>query len=259
MLRTYEKLEPVKSTEGSAHQAIDTLESLVRLNPKFPLEEATLARLRILAMDESRREAGPRAAAFRVLIGRGLDADMEVAALHSSDAEILRLATQVLAGSGGGLDQEHLVGEIQDALKNGNRYLALRAYIRHAAKMPGCGPIVDVIDDPDKSVALGAIDALGDLCKDDEEITKRLEGEVRVPPVQGSWSRETHALVALAKRAPERAAAFMNGFVTHQSFWVRDVYRAAPRWRPATFRGLERLATIPTTTSAKRRSRRYWR
>ncbi len=222
LLRTYEKLEPVKSTEGSAHQAIDTLESLVRLNPKFPLEEATLARLRILAMDESRLAAGPRAAAFRTLVGHGLDADLELAALHTGDREIVHLATQVLAGSGGGLDEEHLLGEIQDALKNGNRHLGLRAYIRHnAAKTLGCGPIVDLIDDPARLVALEAIDALGDLCKDDEEITKRLESDVRVPPPQGSWSHETHALVALAKRAPERAAVFMSAFVAHQSFWVR--------------------------------------
>jgi cyclophilin family peptidyl-prolyl cis-trans isomerase/HEAT repeat protein len=221
LLRTRERLEPNPRTEVFAHQAVAALESLVRLHPRYPLEEATLTRLREIARDESPLEAAPRYSAFQTLVGRGLDADMELDALHSSDRGIVRLATQVLAGSGGGLDQEHLFGEIQYALQNGNRYLGLRAYIRHAAKTSGCGPIVDLIGDPSRLVALEAIDALGDLCKDDEEITKRLEGELRVPPAQGSWSRETHVFVTMAKRAPERVALFMNAFVSHQSFWVR--------------------------------------
>ncbi len=221
LLRTRERLEPNPRTEKFAHQAVAALESLVRLNPRFPLEQATITRLREIARDESSLEAGPRYSAFQTLVGHGLDADMELDALHTSDRGIVRLATQVLAGSGGGLDQEHLLGEIQEALKNGNRYLGLRAYVRHAAKTEGCQPIVDLIDDPSRLVALEAIDALGDLCKDDEEITKRLEGDLRVPAVQGSWSRETHVFMAMAKRAPERVALFMNAFVTHQSFWVR--------------------------------------
>jgi cyclophilin family peptidyl-prolyl cis-trans isomerase/HEAT repeat protein len=221
LLRIRERLEPNPRTEGLAHQAVATLESLVRLNPRFPLEEATLTRLREIAKNESSSEAGPRYSAFQTLVGHGLDADMELDALHSSDPGIVRLATEVLAGSGGGLDEEHLFDEIQNALKNGNRYLGLRAYVRHAAQTQGCEPIVDLIDDPSRLVALEAIDALADLCKDNQEITKRLEGELRVPPVQGSWSRETHVFVTMAKRAPERVALFMNAFVTHQSFWVR--------------------------------------
>ena len=157
----------------------------MRLNPRFPLEEATLTRLREIARDESSLEAGPRYSAFQTLVGHGLDADMELDALHASDPGIVRLATQVLAGSGGGLDEEHLLDEIRNALKNGNRYLGLRAYVRHAAKTQGCEPIVDLIDDPSRLVALEAIDALGDLCKDDEEITKRLEEKSARPARAG--------------------------------------------------------------------------
>jgi cyclophilin family peptidyl-prolyl cis-trans isomerase len=223
LVLAYERLDATPRLEGVAHQAVSAIESLVRLNPKFAqLEPPTLTRLRALAADATPKEAGPRVAAFRTLIGRGLDADMELAALHAGDnPEIVRLATEVLAGSGGGLDPEHLLDEIQFALKNGNRYLGLRAYIRFAANTQGCAPIVDLIDDPSRLVALHAIDALADLCKDDEDITKRLEGELRVPAVQGAWSRETHVFVALAKRSPDRVALFMNAFVTHQSPWVR--------------------------------------
>jgi cyclophilin family peptidyl-prolyl cis-trans isomerase len=222
LLRAYEKLEPTPRTEGTAHNAIATLESLVRANPKFSrLEQATLTRLREIAADESPKEAGPRVSAFRALIGRGLDADMELAALHANDGEIVRLATEVVASSGGGLDPQQLLDEIQHALKDGNRYLGLRAYVRFEARTQGCAPIVDLIDDPSRQVSLAAIDALGDLCRDDEEITRRLEGDLRVPPVQGSWSRDTHVFVTMAKRAPERVALFMSAFTSHQSPWVR--------------------------------------
>jgi cyclophilin family peptidyl-prolyl cis-trans isomerase len=51
-------------------------------------------------------------------------------------------------------------------------------------------------------------------------VTTRLLAEVRTPPVS-AWHRETHAFVALAKRAPETAAVSMGAFVTHPSWWVR--------------------------------------
>ncbi|HEY2433067.1 MAG TPA: peptidylprolyl isomerase [Vicinamibacterales bacterium] len=223
LLRAYERLEPNPRTEGVAHQAIATLESLVRLNPRFAqLESDTLTRLRQLATDQSGNEAVVRISAFRTLVGRGLDAELELTALHAGEnPEIVRLATEALVGTGGGLDPAQLLDEIQFALKSGDRYLGLRGYVRFEAKTQGCGPIVDLLDDPSRLVALEAIDALGDLCKDDEDITKRLDGDLRVPPVQGSWSRETHVFVTMAKRAPEKVALFANAFVTHQSPWVR--------------------------------------
>ena len=68
---------------------------------------------------------------------------------------------------------------------------------------------------------LAAIDALGDACKDDEDITKRLQEEMRVPPAVGPWHRDTHTFVTVAKRSPERVEQFMNAFTTHPVFWVR--------------------------------------
>jgi cyclophilin family peptidyl-prolyl cis-trans isomerase/HEAT repeat protein len=79
---------------------------------------------------------------------------------------------------------------------------------------------MNVLNDQNPHVVLAAIDALGDLCKEDEDVTTRLLPEVRTPPVS-AWHRETHAFMALAKRAPEAAAISMEAFVMHPSWWVR--------------------------------------
>ena len=73
-------------------------------------------------------------------------------------------------------------------------------------------------------LVLAAIDALGDRCvagDEAEALTARLLGELRTPPDIGSWHREAHALVAVAKRAPDRAAMAMGAFRTHNVWQVR--------------------------------------
>ena len=52
-------------------------------------------------------------------------------------------------------------------------------------------------------------------------ITDRLTAEARSPAATGAWQREAHALVSLAKRAPDRAAISMTGFVSHPRWPVR--------------------------------------
>ncbi len=71
---------------------------------------------------------------------------------------------------------------------------------------------------------LAAIDALADRCVTGEEaetLTTRLLSELRTPPDIGSWHREAHALVAAAKRVPERAAMAIPAFRTHNLWQVR--------------------------------------
>ena len=53
--------------------------------------------------------------------------------------------------------------------------------------------------------------------------------------------RETHAFVALAKRAPETAAISMVAFVTHPSWWVR-LYAVRAAVAAGDLLHLERLA-----------------
>jgi peptidyl-prolyl cis-trans isomerase B (cyclophilin B) len=100
------------------------------------------------------------------------------------------------------------------------RYEAVRGYGRQVAARTGCQPLLDTINDPDPSVQLLAIDLLGDLCKDSENVTTRLTAEARVPSSL-EWHRETHAFVALSKRSPDAVATEMEAFVTHPVWWVR--------------------------------------
>jgi cyclophilin family peptidyl-prolyl cis-trans isomerase len=80
------------------------------------------------------------------------------------------------------------------------------------------------LSDSSPHLALAAIDALADRCTTGEEaeaLTARLVSELRTPPDVGAWHREAHALVAAAKRAPDRAAIAMPACRTHNVWQVR--------------------------------------
>lgn len=207
--------------------AIRAFESLARVNNRVTgFDPETIERLEKVVNKHNRNDsATARFHALGALIaGRGLVADTEKVALKDEDWQVRRLAMTVLAGGGAGLDDETRTGLIQDGLSDPSpnvRFDALRAYVRQGARTSGCAPILSMIHDPDLHVVLAAIDALGDLCKDDQELTVRVAAEVRTPPAVGSWHRDTHAFVALAKRSPERAAVAMEAFVTHPVWWVR--------------------------------------
>lgn len=217
--------DPKKAADyGGAARA---LESLARLNAGVTaFDPTTLRRLSRMATNTWAND-GPsvRRASFNALVFEGaLDAETERRALRDVDSDMRRLATVSLAGSGGGLEPDERLDAIQDRLSDGDaqvRYEALKGYIRHSAKVRGCQPVYDRLDDPDTHVALAVIDAFGTLCLDDQDITKRFQGEVKVPPPNGPWHRETHAFVTLAKRDREHAAELVESFVSHQNFWVR--------------------------------------
>lgn len=227
--------------------AIRAFESLARVNNRVTsLDPETIARLEKVVNKNNRNDsATARFHALAALIaGRGLDGDTEKVALKDEDWQVRRMAMTVLMGGGAGLDEETRLGLIQEGLSDLSanvRFDALRAYIRHGARTNGCAPILSMIQDPDLHVALAAIDALGDLCKDDEELTTRVAAEVRTPPAVGSWHRDTHAFVALAKRSPERAAVAMEAFVTHPVWWVR-MYAAGAAAVAGDLLHLEKLA-----------------
>src|SRR5204862_375946 len=84
-----------------------------------------------------------------------LDAETMLFALRGESLP----ATQVLGGSGGGLNDEQRLAAIVEKLKASSplvRYEAVRAYIRRGVKTLGCQPLVDAIDDPDSHVPLRA-------------------------------------------------------------------------------------------------------
>jgi cyclophilin family peptidyl-prolyl cis-trans isomerase len=127
------------------------------------------------------------------------------------------------------------------------RFDALRAWIRHETVANGCGPIAEAIGDDSLHLVLAAIDALADRCVAGEEaetLTTRLVSELRTPPEIGSWHREAHALVAAAKRAPDRAAMAIPAFRTHNLWQVR-MYAARAADPLEDIATLEKLAYDP--------------
>jgi cyclophilin family peptidyl-prolyl cis-trans isomerase/HEAT repeat protein len=82
----------------------------------------------------------------------------------------------------------------------------------------GCGPLLAAIDDANIHVTLAAIDALNAACEESSRSTDRLvnlieadRASARSPSVaRGRWQRRAHALVAMARIAPRRAAAIVR-------------------------------------------------
>ena len=228
-------------------QGLRALESLARVNTKVAgLHEDTVAELEKSVNKTSLNDSVPaRLHALAALNnGRGLTEETERIALKDPDWPVRRLAATVLAGGGAGLDEPSRIALIEEALGDQSphvRYEALRAYARRGARTNGCGPILERRDDRDQHVMLAAIDALGDACKEDEDITTFLQTEARVPPAVGSWHRETHAFVALAKRSPEKALPLMQSFALHPVWWVR-MYAAGAAAVAGDLVHLEKLA-----------------
>src|SRR5262249_27779824 len=228
--------------------AMATLERLARLNQRLGrFEEETLATLAHCVAGQALNDddASIRRHAFTALMNAGaVDVESERNALKEPDGLNRRLAIGVLAGAGGGFDDEARVGAIQSALTDESpivRYEALQAYLRRGVAAGGCGPIVDRLSDDDTHVSLAAMDALADRCRDDQDITTRVAAELTTPQIQ-NWHRPAHAFVALAKRAPDRADASMEAFALHPTWWVR-VYAAKAASAMGDVVWLEKLAT----------------
>lgn len=208
-------------------EAADAAGWLARKNPK--LERFDPRTVQFLASmvgsTHANDTADVRFSALTALInGADVDSDTERAALKDADAEVRRLALTILVGSGAGLPSDERLSLARDAMNDPSgrvRYEALRAFVRRGGAAVDCQPILDRFDDDDSHVALEAIDAIATACKDNPDATDRLAAEVRTPPTQGVWNRPAHAFVALAVRAPDRAAPLMGAFATHPLWWVR--------------------------------------
>src|SRR5690606_26382586 len=84
---------------------------------------------------------------------------------------------------------------------------------RLASRPADCAPIIALLSDPMPLVANTAADSLGSACADQPAAIAALERTIASPittgPVDHRWQRAAHSLTALAKVAPERAAAHL--------------------------------------------------
>lgn len=227
-------------------EAADALGWLARENKKTQFDRPTVAFLNsMVASVHVNDTAGARFSALTALItGAEVDQDTERAALKDADEGVRRLAVTVVGGSGGGLPGPDRLSLALDAMNDPSplvRYEALKAYVKRGGGKLDCQPILGRFSDDSSHVALEAIDAMGTACVDNTDATDMVAAEATMPPVQAAWNRPAHALVALATRAPDRAAPEMNGFASHPLWWVRlYAVRAAVAMKDVPY--LEKLA-----------------
>jgi peptidyl-prolyl cis-trans isomerase B (cyclophilin B) len=149
-----------------------------------------------------------------------------------------------LAGAGATIDEARRLELLQTALTDRTpmvRLEALKGWVRRGVPEQGCGRILAALADQHPNVFLYALDALADQCKDDIVVTDRLTAEARTPPAAGSWQRQAHAFVSLARRATDRAALVMPAFAGHQRWQVR-MYAARAAAAADDVAALKRLA-----------------
>ncbi len=261
----YERAEQVDAAEAfllTAMRSVDSdpqlrssllpditrgMEALARLHSRIgTLDPETVDWLRGIVV--SRRHdyaAAARVHAMMALVtARGVDAETLRAAAESKVDELRRLAAVSLGGAGAPVvatERTDLLISLLADRSPGVRIEAIRAWARRETTENGCQRLLDGLKDSSTSVALAATDALGDQCKDDINVTDRLTVDAR-PPGPNEWHRASHALVALAKRAPGRAfIPLLTGHVQHVTWQVR-LYAARAAAITSETSALERLA-----------------
>ena len=242
---------------GSSAEAIRGaaagLEVLARLHVKLsPVSERTIGQLRTLATGRARTAGSSDAVrdarldGLRALIAaRGLDEESLRANLaFAGSGMVRRISMQALGAAGSpiiGSDRADLLRRGLDDPSYMVRIEALRGYVHHHAKADGCQPVMEMLSDRSEHVALAAIDALGDACAATADVVARLVGEARTPPDAGSWRRESHALVGLAKQSPSNLEIPLLSHSRHTRWQVR-MYAARAAAAAGDVVTLERLA-----------------
>jgi len=222
------------------------VESLARLHGRLSMpDEDSITWLRRIVAATTGYQAVARVNAMQALIAaRGLDEEtVRLAVTDRESAELRRLAVVSLAGAGSVLaaaERTNVLGTLLMDREPIVRVEAVRAWARQESRANGCGRLLEALRDVNRNVSLTAIDALGDQCRDDVNVTDRLAAEARTPQPM-DWQQESHALVALSKRAPERVGIPLGAHVSDPAWQVRMyAARAAAIARDAST--LERLA-----------------
>lgn len=146
----------------------------------------------------------------------------------ASDPQRRRQAVSMVTTAA--LDDSTRARLIDAALRDASATVRLEG-VRAFARRRGvpCAPLRAATRDANAHVALAAIDALGAPCEGSDIALERLAGLVRSIPrgavarrgTRGSWHEGAHAIVALARVAPERARAALPGLAAHPVWQVR--------------------------------------
>jgi cyclophilin family peptidyl-prolyl cis-trans isomerase/HEAT repeat protein len=236
------------NTKLSLTEVVRPIETFARRHRKLsPLGEDLIDRLRDIAVAANPRyQAASRWATAALVAAAVMDVQtLRSTAVDGRDGEKRRLSAIVLGGASLEIDHAERVHFLKKLLNDESvavRIEAVRAWARRATSVEGCELLLESLKDPAPNVTLVTIDALGDACPSDQNLTDRLTAEVKTPPVDRSWHRAAHAILALAKRAPDRAGlAVSSSYLAHPVWQVR-MYGARVAAMLKDTAALERLA-----------------
>lgn len=194
--------------------------------PRFDTDPLRDARVRRLALEA-------------LMAADAIDEKVVAHAGGDVDPQVRRLAVRAAAVAHVG------VSDLTSALDDPAPMVRLEAVrTLHANHGDGaCALLLRPLADSDPHVVLATIDELGG-CGAHDEAVKRLEDAVSDLSTAGSargWHRAAHAIVALAKAAPERAATALAQ-VTTSTIWQLRMYAARAATTIRDRATLERLA-----------------
>ena len=213
----------VALAEGSsAAGALDVargLESFARLNARrLALSEVFLAPMRELARSEGADPRARRSALGAVLATQAIDLPTLVTAARSSDPLLRRLALTGAARLGNREARDRL---LQTGLADSAalvRAEALRLWARTGGEQ-ACPALLAAVRETIPMLALLALDLLGTSCTGHSEATQALLAALS--DSSASWHPAAHALVSLARVAPDRAAAALPTALASPVWQVR--------------------------------------
>lgn len=210
------------------------------------------------AATAQRPAADPRSALIRRRAMAALIAGGEVTpsvidrALLDTDMEVRRLAAQA-AGADGAVSASAPLRAadravlLKRALADRDahvRWEALRAWGRQL-QQTSCAPLLAALEDTDPHVRLQAIDLLGGGCPSGEDAVAALGAVVdALDSGLRTWHAPAHALVSLARLAPERAGHSLARFAAHPTWQVR-MYAARAAAVLQRYEALAALARDP--------------
>ena len=238
---------------SSREAAAVAVEIMARLHGKLaPVPEGTLAPLRDIATARmaaiGRTDLRVRVKAMQALVAAGgVDADtLRLTIQDAVSADLRRLAMLSVSSGASPVVADDRLHDLRRGLADREwavRLEALRGYVRHYLKSEGCAPVMEMLSDTSEHVVLFALDALGN-CEGDDNVVQRLIAGARTPPEVGSWRRESHALVSLAKRSPAHLEIPLVTHARHAKWQVR-MYAARAAAAANELPTLELLAADP--------------
>jgi len=209
------------------HGAVRGLESLTRISRTVATVTPRTWDLLRWSATAQRPPADPRSAWIRRLAMAALVTGAEATpsiierALADRDAEVRRLGALALAA-------DPLPGRealLRQALKDPAAPVRLDAVNAWGRRLAGasCAPLQAAAADPDAHVRLKAIDELGACRASDADpaALRRLAEALAADAAPRAWHVPAHALVALARLAPDAARPLLPRAATHPTWQVR--------------------------------------